>query len=142
MKNLQPSVVFNSMSTSGALFGLFALAFSGCLIPLGAVGGVNQATANQLAQEIPLYEATDLRLRSYTRINKMSAWSCDESLLGGGGDKDQLVAKLRQQAKSLGANAITDLDCGKSSGVSGAGCVASLTCSASAIRIDSGAKIN
>jgi len=106
------------------------------------IGGVNQATANQLTQEIPLYEATDLGPRSYTRINKMSAWSCDESRLGGGGDKDQLVAKLRQQAKSLGANAITDLDCGKSSGVTGAGCVASLTCSASAIRIDSGAKIN
>jgi len=106
------------------------------------IGGVNQATANQLTQEIPLYEATDLGPRSYTRINKMSAWSCDESRLGGGGDKDQLVAKLRQQAKSLGATAITDLDSGKSRGVTGAGCVASLTCSASAIRIDSGAKIN
>jgi hypothetical protein len=130
------------MSKLGALFGLFALVSSGCLIPLGTAGGVDQATANQLAREIPLYETADLGLRGYTRINKLTAWSCDETILGGSGDKDQLVAKLRQQAKSLGANAIMDLDCGKNSAVTGAGCVASLACSASAIRIDTDAKTN
>jgi hypothetical protein len=130
------------MNTPGALVGLFALASSGCLIPLGTAGAVDQATANELAREIPQYEAADLGPRSYTRINKVTAWSCDETLLGGGGDKDQLVAKLRQQAKSLGANAITDLDCGKSTGATGVGCITSLTCRASAIRIDSHAKAN
>jgi hypothetical protein len=134
------------MSTPGALFGLLALASSGCLIPLGipfgTAGGVDQPTVNQLAREIPLYEAANLGPRSYTRLHKLSAFFCENTVLNGGDYKDQLVAILRQEAKSLGANAITDLDCGKGGGVTGAPCVASVTCSVSAIRIDEAAKTN
>jgi hypothetical protein len=118
----------------GALTALFAAAISGC-IPLGNVGGVDQATANQLRTEIPLYDSTAISGQSYKSLGKLNAWSCDETLFGGGGDQVQLVAKLRQQAKSIGANALMDLNCGKGAGASPTGCIASLTCDATAIKL-------
>ena len=111
---------------------VMALVVSGC-IPLGTVGAVDQATATRLSTEVPLYRSTEINGQSYKSLGKLSAWSCDNTLLGGGGDQDQVVAKLRQQAQSIGANGLMDLDCGKSSGGITTGCIASLNCSATAI---------
>jgi hypothetical protein len=104
----------------------------GC-IPLGEFGGVDSATASRLAAEIPIYPSSDPRTNGYKNLGAVSAWSCDDTLLGGGGDRDQLVAKLRQEAAKVDADALIDLSCGKNA--SATGCLKSLKCTATAARL-------
>lgn|SRR5579875_2946699 len=113
-------------------FACLPATLGGC-IPLGEFGGVDSATASRLAAEIPVYSSSDPRTNGYRNLGAVSAWSCDDTLLGGGGDREQLVAKLRQEAEKVDADALIDLSCGKNAGA--VGCLKSLKCTATAARL-------
>lgn len=110
-----------------------SIAFAGC-IPLGETGGVDQATATRLAAQIPVYSASDPQAQGYVNLGQVSAWSCDETLFGGG-NHDQLVAKLRQAAAKVDADALIDLSCADNAGSAAAGCLKSVKCTANAARL-------
>ena len=109
-------------------------ALAGC-IPLGEAGGVDQATATRLAAQIPVYSAADPQAQGYVNLGQVSAWSCDDTLFGGGGNHDQLVAKLRQAAAKVDADALIDLSCADNAGSAAAGCLKSVKCTANAARL-------
>ena len=112
-----------------------ALGIAGCLtIPLGTAGGVDQATAERLKHDVPLYDASQLTGDNYLRVGSISASECDAGFLGEPGH-DAVLAKLRQEAESMGANGITDLTCGHGATNDWGGCFSSTTCSATALRI-------
>lgn len=123
----------NRLTIASIIFFVGLAAPLGGCIPLGEAGGVDAATASRLAAEIPIYPSSDSRTLGYRNLGAVSAWSCDDTLLGGGGDRDQLVAKLRQEAAKVDADALIDLSCGKNAGA--AGCLKSLKCTATAARL-------
>jgi hypothetical protein len=108
---------------------------TGCVtIPLGTSGGIDPATAAQLSKDVPLYDSTKLTGNNYIKAGSLTAYGCDNGFLGGPG-RDAVVAMLRRQAQSMGANGLTDLSCGHGSTSEASGCFSSSTCSATALKI-------
>jgi len=114
-----------------------AFMISGCFIlPFGTVGGVPLEKVQQLNEQVRLYQPGELNGVEYLKVEKITAWSCDESLFGENAtNQDEVVAKIKEKAQSVGANGITNLACG--SGPAKAGCTSSMTCTATAVKVAS-----
>jgi hypothetical protein len=104
------------------------------MLPLGTVGGIDPAEQQQLGKDVPLYDSSKLASGSYLNVGMITASGCDNTLIGGPG-RDEVVAKLRQQAKSMGANGITDLSCDHSDASGMHDCLSATSCSATALKI-------
>jgi hypothetical protein len=130
-----------SMKVTVAIIVGGALGIAGCLtVPLGDTGGVDTATANKLSHDVPLYDSSKLT-GNYLKVGSISASGCDNSFLGGPG-REMVLAKLREEAESMGANGITDLSCGHGSTSELGGCFSSTTCSATALKVVNGTDSN
>ena len=119
------------LSLSAAL----SICAQGCIVvPLGNVGGVDPAAQQQLTKEVPLYDSSKLVSGSYLKVGMITASGCDNPLLGGSG-REEVVAKLRQQAQGMGANGITELSCDHTDPSGLPGCFAAISCSATALKM-------
>jgi hypothetical protein len=108
---------------------------AGCVtVPLGGSSGIDAATAAQLNKDVPLYDSAKLTGNNYIKAGSLTAYGCDNGFLGGPG-RDAILAMLRRQAQSMGANGLTDLSCGHGSTSEVSGCFSSTTCSATALKI-------
>jgi hypothetical protein len=108
---------------------------AGCVtVPLGGSSGIDPATAAQLSKDVPVYDSANLTGNNYIKAGSLTAYGCDNGFLGGPG-RDAVVAMLRRQAQSMGANGLTDLSCGHGSTSEARGCFSSTTCSATALKI-------
>jgi hypothetical protein len=114
--------------------GVFVI--GGCFyLPLGTVGGVPSEEVKQLNKQVRLYQPGELNGVEYLKVETITAWSCDESLFGiDTTDQDQVVAKIKEKAQSVGANGITNLACEKGP----PGCTGSMKCTATAVKVASG----
>src|SRR5690348_10364050 len=112
-----------------------AFMVSGCFIlPLGTAGGVPLEKVQQLNEQVRLYQPGELNGIEYLKVQSITAWSCEESLLGGDTtDQEQVVAKIKEKVQGLGANGITNLACAKSP--TQTGCTSSMTCTATAVKV-------
>jgi hypothetical protein len=112
-----------------------AFMVSGCFIlPFGTAGGVPLEKVQQLNEQVRLYQPGELNGVEYLKVEKITAWSCDESLFGiDTADQDQVVAKIKEKAQSVGANGITNLACEKGP----PGCTGSMKCTATAVKVAS-----
>jgi hypothetical protein len=114
-----------------------AIAFmiGGCFIlPFGTVGGVPLEKVQQLNEQVRLYQPGELNGVEYLKVETITAWSCDESLFGiNTTDRDDVVAKIKEKAQSVGANGITNLACEKGP----PGCTGSMKCTATAVKVAS-----
>jgi len=110
---------------------------AGCMLPLGGTAQVDPAVAAQLARDVPLYEPGQLTSDNHIELGSLSASDCDNGLFGGPG-REGMIAALRQRAKSIGANGITDVSCGHKAtddrNMLG-GCYSSMACSATALKV-------
>jgi len=124
-----------NLGRATVMVGLLVLMVEACVtVPLGSAGGIDPATVAQLSKDVPLYDPTQLTGDNYIRAGSLTAYACDNGFLGGPG-RDQVVAMLRRQAQSMGANGLTDLSCGHGGTSEAHGCFSSTTCSATAVRI-------
>jgi len=118
-----------------ALLAIFSLAASGCFsYPLGGAGAIDTGAQQQLSSEVPLYDSSHLPSGNFIKVGMITAFGCDNRFLGGPG-RDEVIAKLRQQAQSMGANGITDLSCDPTDAGSVRGCISATACSATALRV-------
>ncbi|MGH7932130.1 MAG: hypothetical protein ACREQN_03075 [Candidatus Binataceae bacterium] len=115
-----------------------ALMLAGCIIPMGTVGGVNQATAQRLGQQIPTYGPSQLNGLSYIKVAQIGAWSCGSLPFGPAPRKAEVVTLLRLKAQSADANGITDVWCGNQATNATRGCAAPTSCTATAIKLERG----
>lgn len=112
-----------------------ALGIAGCVtVPLGNVGGVDDATVERLKHDVPLYDSSQLSGDNYLKVGSISASECDKGLFGQPG-RDVALMKLRQVAESMGANGITDVKCGHGATSEWGGCFSSTICSATALKV-------
>jgi hypothetical protein len=134
--------VISVSAVRAALITLLALtSASGCVaLPLGTSGGIDNAEQQQLSHDIPLYDPSGLVSGSFINVGMITASGCDNALLGGPG-RDEVVAQVRQQARAMGANGITDLSCEHADTSGLKGCISATACSATALKVFSpGAK--
>jgi hypothetical protein len=124
------------MNAIGAVI-LAALLATGCMVPISGATGVDPAVAAQLAKEVPLYDPSQVNANNSIKVGSLVASDCDNGIFGGPG-RDGMIAALRQKAKSIGANGITDLSCSHTPTDDRSmlgGCYASMACSATALRV-------
>ncbi len=112
-----------------------AATIAGCVtIPLDNLGANdNAAVQKKLNEEVPLYNSDKLA-GDYLRVGSISASACDNGFIGGVG-REAVVEKLQEEAESMGANGITDLNCGHAGTNEIHGCFSSTACSATALKI-------
>jgi hypothetical protein len=112
-----------------------ALTGAGCIsMPLGTASGIDPATQQQLSSAVPLYDSSQLPPNNFIKVGMLTAYGCDNAFLGGPG-RDDVIAKIRQQAQSMGANGITELSCDHADPNAAQGCFSATACSATALKI-------
>jgi hypothetical protein len=118
------------------LLSILATCGEGCIsLPLGASGGdVDTAAQQELSAAVPVYESSRLTPGNFIKVGLLTASGCDNSFLGGPG-RDRVVAKIRQQAQSMGANGITDVSCDHAEPDTVKGCFSASACSATALKV-------
>jgi hypothetical protein len=107
------------------------------MVPIGSAARIDPAVAAQLAKDVPLYDSPQLTSSNHIELGSLSASDCDNGMFGGPG-QEGVVAILRQRAKSIGANGITDLSCGHAATDSRSmlgGCYSEMACSATALKV-------
>jgi hypothetical protein len=108
---------------------------AGCLsMPLGTVSGIDPATQQQLSSAVPLYDSSQLPPNNFIKVGMVTAYGCDNAFLGGAG-RNEVIAKVRQQAQSMGANGITDLSCDHADPNGVQRCFSATACTATALKI-------
>jgi hypothetical protein len=125
------------MRTIAAVIFAGASLVAGCLVPIGSAARIDPAAAAQLAKDVPLYESPQLTSSNHIKLGSLSVSDCDNGMFGGPG-QEGVVATLRQRAKSIGANGITDLSCGHAATDERSmlgGCYSAMACSATALKV-------
>jgi hypothetical protein len=124
----------NATGGAALLYAVFSLLAAGCLsVPLGNSGGADPHAQQELNNAVPLYDSAHSPSNHFIRVGMITASGCDNRFLGGPG-RDQVIADLRQQAETMGANGITDLAC-EATEDRPKGCIWATACSATALKI-------
>jgi hypothetical protein len=107
---------------------------AGCIsVPLGSTGGPDPQAQQELNKAVPLYDDAHPPSDQFIRVGMITASGCDNRVLGGPG-RAQVIADLKQQAETMGANGITDLSC-EATEDRPKGCIWATACSATALKI-------
>jgi hypothetical protein len=109
---------------------------AGCVaLEIGGANGPDQATVEKLHDQVPTYDDAQLAAKSdYIRAGSVEAYLCRKSLLANLTD-DEVLTVLRQKAHEAGANGLTDVSCGPGPVSEFGGCMASIACSATIVKI-------
>ncbi|SRR6266851_921186 len=120
---------------SGVIAAAAAL-LAGCVaLEIGGANGPDPAIVEKLHDEVPTYDDAQLAAKSdYIRAGSVEAYLCRKSLLTNLTD-DEVVTVLRQKAHDAGANGLTDVSCGPGPVSEFGGCMASIACSATIVKI-------
>jgi len=122
-------------TNSALLLVILLLTAAGCVsLPLGSPGVIDADTQQQLSNAVPLYDSSKMPPSNFLKVGMITAYGCDNAFLGGPG-RSEVIAKVRQQAQSMGANGITDLSCDHAEPNAVAGCFSATACSATALKI-------
>ncbi len=134
------------MTTSRLGLLIAALLFScGCtVLQIGGGGPApDPAQMEKLAKAIPTYDEGQVaRNANAIRAGSVEAYLCRRSLLTNVTNED-VISVLRQKAYDAGANGLTDVSCGPGPTSEMGGCMMSIACSATLVKIvdsDSGNK--
>jgi len=120
-------------------FGLLValLLFSGCtVLQLGGGGPVpDPAQMEKLAKAIPTYDEGQIAANvNAIRAGSVEAYLCRRSLITNVTNED-VISVLRQKAYDAGANGLTDVSCGPGPTTEMGGCMMSIACSATLVKI-------
>lgn len=97
---------------------------------------VDQATAEKLKSEIPVYDRESLKGVSYKVVLPLEATSCKKLLWDPPASEEDVINQLRTKARTLRANGIMDVSCGAKEGTSlVTNCWETITCNATAIQV-------
>ena len=112
---------------------LFGVALIGCSAAVGNVNAPDQAAIDKLVKEVPVYDEAQLsHAANYIRVGSVDGYLCFRIVARS--SDDAVIMILRQKARDIGANGLTDINCGRgpSSGIT---CLASRACSATALKV-------
>jgi hypothetical protein len=127
--------MITKQTTRALLLLAMAVCGSGCIsLPLGTNNDLDAAAQQQFSAAVPLYDSSQLAPGSFIKVGMITVSGCDNTFLGGPG-RDQVVAKVRQEAESMGANGITDLACDHAEPDTVKGCFSATACSATALKV-------
>ena len=120
---------------SSAALTILCVAVAGCIsYPLGPGSGIDPQSRQELATAVPLYDSSHPPSGNFISVGMITAYGCDNTFLGGPG-RDEVLARLRQQAQVMGANGISDLSCEATDASALKGCLSATACSATALKI-------
>jgi hypothetical protein len=128
----------------GGLFAAALVLLAGCVaLDIGGTNGPDSAIVAKLRDQVPTYDDAQLAAKSdYIRAGSVEAYLCRKSLLTNLTD-DEVLTVLRQKAHDAGANGLTEVSCGPGPVSEFGGCMASIACSATIVKIvDSGPSPN
>lgn len=112
---------------------LLLVLMAGCSASVGDVNAPDPAAIEKLEKQVPIYSDSQLgRTNNYIRVGSVDGYLCFRMV--GRSSDDEVLMILRRKARDIGANGLTDIDCGRgpSTGVT---CLASRACSATALKI-------
>jgi hypothetical protein len=105
------------------------------VLQIGGGSAPDPAAEERLRQEVPTYEDTQLASKdNYIRAGSVEAYMCRKSLLANV-TNDEVIGLLRQKAHDAGANGLTDVSCGPGPVNELGGCMMSIACSATLVKI-------
>jgi hypothetical protein len=109
---------------------------SGCVaLEIGGENGPDPAIVQKLHDQVPTYDDAQLAGKSdYIRAGSVEAYLCRKNLLTNLTD-DEVLTVLRQKAHDAGANGLTDVSCGPGPVSEFGGCMTSIACSATIVKI-------
>ena len=113
-----------------------ALLLAGCVaLDIGGTNGPDPAIVQKLHDQVPTYDDAQLATKTdYIKAGSVEAYLCRKSLLTNLTD-DEVLTVLRQKAHDAGANGLTDVACGPGPVSEFGGCMASIACSATIVKI-------
>lgn len=113
-----------------------AALISGCVaVQFSDPNQIDSATAAALEKQVPTYHESELENKpDYIRAGSIDTYLCRKGLIGTMTD-DKVITVLRQKANAAGANGLTDVSCQPGPVDELNGCMASIACQATLIKI-------